>query len=115
MRAGTRRSKKQRDFGPILRGMMRKCETVHGAGHMDISKQHMDARSVDLKNAQSGFGVFGFDNFEACILQGSDDNQTDQFLVFGHKDKNLVRHLFSPPNNGLNSGHTLRFPLFQAL
>jgi hypothetical protein len=26
-----------------------------------------------------------------------DDNQTDQFLVFGHKDKNLIRHPFSTP------------------
>jgi hypothetical protein len=60
---GTRRSKKQRDFGPSLRGMMRKGETVHGAGHMEIGKQHMDTRGVDLKNAQSGFGVFGFDHF----------------------------------------------------
>jgi hypothetical protein len=39
-------------------------EAVHGAGHMDIAEQHMDARRVALKNAQSGFSVFGFDHFE---------------------------------------------------
>jgi hypothetical protein len=77
--------------------MMREGETVHGAGHLDIGKQHMDARRVALKNAQSSFSVFGFKHFEACILQRIDDNHTDQFLVFGDKDKNLVRHLFSTP------------------
>jgi hypothetical protein len=100
MRAGTPRCKKQRDFGPVFRGMMRQGDTVHVAGHMDIGKQHMDARSVDLKDAQSGFGVFGFDHFEACIFERGDNNETDQLLVFGHKDKNLVRHLFSTSNNG---------------
>ena len=59
MRAGTPRGKKQRDFWPVLRGMMREGETVHGAGHLDIGKQHMDARRVALKNAQSSFSVFG--------------------------------------------------------
>jgi hypothetical protein len=97
MRTGTRRRKKQRDFGPVFRGMMSKCETVHGAGHMDIGKQHVDARGVDLKNAQGGFGVFGFEHFEAGILQRLDDHQSDQLLIFGHEDKNLVRHLFSTP------------------
>jgi len=64
------------------------------------------ARGVVLKNAQSGFGVFGFDHFEACILQRSDDNQTDQLLVFGHKDKNLVRHLFHSQTETSTAGKT---------
>jgi hypothetical protein len=75
--------------------MMRKGETVHDAGHLNIGKQHTDATGVDLQNAPSGFGMFGFDHFEASILQRLDDHQADQFLVFGHEDQNLVRHRFS--------------------
>jgi hypothetical protein len=87
MRTGTRGSKKQRDFGPVFSGMMRKGKTVHGPRHLDIGKQHMDTGGVDLENAQGGFGVFDVHHLEACILERIDDNQADQFLVFRHKDK----------------------------
>jgi hypothetical protein len=115
MRAGTRRGKKQGDFGPVLRGMVGKGDTVHGAGHMYIGKQHVDARGVDLKNAQSGFGVFGLDHVEARILQRSDDNQADQFFVFGHKDENLARHLFDSQNGTSTDGNPFGLRLPSAL
>jgi hypothetical protein len=72
---GTRGSQKKRNFGPALRGMMRKGETIHGARHMDIGKQNMDASGVKLENVYSGYAVFGFKHFEACVLQPGDNTR----------------------------------------
>ena len=43
---------------------------------------------------QGGFSVFDLHHLEACILQSLDDNEADQFLVFRHKDENLVQYFF---------------------
>jgi hypothetical protein len=59
--------------------------------YMYIGKQHVDGRGVDLKNAQTASACSASITSKPNILQRGDDNQADQFLVFGHKDENLVR------------------------
>jgi hypothetical protein len=87
--------------------MMRKGKTVHGARHVDIGKQHMDAGGMGLKDIQGRIGMFGLHYLEAFILQRIDDDHADQFLVLGHENKNLGRHRLFSPACELNRGQSL--------
>ena len=97
--AGARGGNQERDFRPVSCSMMRKRKTIHGAGHLDIGEQHMDALVVDLENAQGGFGVFDLHHGKAGILKRLDEDKTNNVFVLGHKDQNLVKHLSFTPGS----------------
>jgi len=58
--------------------------------------------------------MFNLDHFEACILQRLNNNQTNQFRVFSHKYKNLVRHPSRHPiTEALTAAKPLRLHSFR--
>ncbi len=73
-------------FVAINRKVSRSAVRRRVARHLNIGEQHMNTAGVDLENIQSRFGVFGMHNFEAFIIKRLDDDQADQFFIFGHEN-----------------------------
>jgi hypothetical protein len=92
IRAGPGGSDKQADPWPMLQGMMRKRQTVHCSGHLDVGEQYVDAAGVALQNSQGGFGVLGFHYLETFVKQRLNNNQPDQLFILGNENKRLIRH-----------------------
>jgi hypothetical protein len=74
IRMGPGGGNKQADPWPMLRGMMRKGQTVHCSGHLDVGEQYVDAVGVAPQNNQGGFGVLGFYYLETFIKQCLNNN-----------------------------------------
>ena len=53
---------------------MRKGQTVHCSGHLDVGEQYVDAAGVALQNNQGGFGVLDFHYLETFIKQRLNNN-----------------------------------------